>query len=135
MAVAEPSILAAQARKQSGDALQREGSYGEAVMAYGEALDALADLKTSEAAIVLAGCQVNLARCRSKLGDHHLAIEACTAAMTADIPRSLRSAALYRRALALNEIGDDTRALDDATAAVALGEVRSFICHDMILPL
>lgn len=130
-------VEAARALKVAADASQRTGDFATAMEGYARALSVVIDDSTSPradpeaAALVVASCHLNMARCCSKLGDDARAVACCDAALSAvedcavAAARPLRAGALYRRATARAALGDDDLALDDATRAVALGESRA----------
>lgn len=119
--------------KQSADAAQHSGELVRARSLYAVALSALAEMEEEDgSALAVASCQLNLARCCSKLGEDRRAIECCDAALAslescADKAESgpLRGVALYRRAIAKAALGDTKAAVDDANRALALGEIRA----------
>lgn len=119
--------------KQSADAAQRSGELVRARSLYAVALSALAEMEEDDgSALAVASCQLNLARCCSKLGEDRRAIECCNAALASlescaakAESRPLRGVALYRRAIAKAALGDTKAAADDANRALALGENRA----------
>lgn len=130
-------VEAARALKVAADASQRTGDFATAMQGYARALSVVIDDSTSPradpeaAALVVASCHLNMARCCSKLGDDARAVSCCDAALSAvedcavAAARPLRAGALYRRATARAALGHSDLALDDATRAVALGESRA----------
>jgi len=66
---------------------------------------------------VLCQCELNLAACRLKTGEHDKVVEQCTAALELD-PRSVKG--LYRRSQALAKLGHYQEARRDAVEAQRL---------------
>lgn len=127
----EENLALALALKQSADAAQRKGELRRARPIYLEALAAAETSPSRSRLVVVAQCQLNLARCCSKLGDDYSAVDYCDAALRAvekglgPVERPLRAAALYRRAVARAALGDSGAATADAQRALALGEARA----------
>jgi len=125
------NVSAAAAVKALGDAAQKEKDYNTALENYAEAISLLGEyedtFEDTEAALVVAACRINAARCQMKLGHSKAAVNACDAALRildkVD-DQSLRGTALYRRALA-RETVDPDMALNDASLALTLGESRA----------
>lgn len=120
----DEAVEMAQELKMRADSAQRSGDLMRARELYLEALVAAA-----ADPLVAVSCQLNLARCCSKMGDDEDAIGCCDEALRAldggEDSRSLRAAALYRRGIARDALGMTQEAAEDASQALSLGESRA----------
>ena len=108
-------VQGANAVKEEGNALHKEGKYAEAAEKYQTAKGNLEGNESAAAQQVRKLCSLNLASCYLKMQQHDLVVKECASVLHVD---SDNVKALYRRGQAYAAMGQHSMAGSDLAAAL-----------------
>ena len=108
-------VQGANAVKEEGNALHKQGKFAEAAEKYQQAKSNLEGNDTAAAQQVKKSCSLNLASCYLKTEQHGLVVEECGSVLYVD---GYNLKALYRRGQAYAAMGKNSMAESDLAAAL-----------------